>query len=305
MIILNKKLIYLIIILIPLTIISFFFKEANFIVSEEESEEINNIKNEDVKVLVKVGTKVENLDIEEYVIGVVAGEMPALFENDALKAQAIASRTYVINHFKKNNSISNTISDQVYITDEEMQEKWHNKFDEYYNKIKNAVQETKGLIMYYNKEPIKAYYYAMSNGYTESSLNVFNEQNDYLNIVKSPFDEDNEHRITISLSNFCQKLEITCNNIEIKDIKKDNSNRIANITINNKKFTGIEVRKKLSLRSTDFEITTDKENAYIKTKGYGHGVGMSQHGANNMAKLGYSYEEILKYYYQNVEINSI
>lgn len=244
----------------------------------------------------------ENIDLEEYVIGVVAGEMPALFENEALKAQAIASRTYVINHLKNNTSISGTINDQVYLTKEEMKTKWGENYEKYYEKIKKDVEDTKGLIMYYNNEPIKAYYYSMSNGYTESSLNVFNEQNDYLNIIESPFDEDNSYDQVFQKDIFCQKLDITCNSIELSEIKKDESNRIKSITINNKTFTGIEVRQKLSLRSTDFSISEDNDIVKITTKGYGHGVGMSQHGANNMAKQGYKYEKILKYYYQNIEI---
>lgn len=293
----NNKLIFLVLLLLPITIFSFFKKETNFI------PENNNSSDNQVKLT--INTDSYDLNLEEYVIGVVAGEMPALFENEALKAQAIASRTYAINHLKTNESISNTISDQVYLTEEQMKEKWQDKYEEYYNKIKKAVNDTQGLIMLYNNEPIKAYYYSMSNGYTESSLNVFNESREYLNIVESPFDEDNSHTITISKETFCTNLKIDCTNITIDNIIRDKSNRIAKITINNQEFAGVEVRKKLNLRSTDFTINQINNNMEITTKGYGHGVGMSQYGANNMAKQGYTYEEILKYYYQNIEINSI
>lgn len=293
----NNKLIFLVLLLLPITIFSFFKKETNFI------NENNNSSNNQVKLTINDDSY--DLNLEEYVIGVVAGEMPALFENEALKAQAVASRTYAINHLKTNESISTTISDQVYLTEEQMKEKWQDKYEEYYNKIKKAVNDTQGLIMLYNNEPIKAYYYSMSNGYTESSLNVFNEVRDYLKIVESPFDEDNSYTITISKETFCTNLNIDCTNITIANIVRDKSNRIAKITINNKEFTGVEVRKKLNLRSTDFTINQINNNIEITTKGYGHGVGMSQYGANNMAKQGYTYEEILKYYYQNIEINSI
>ncbi len=294
----NKKLLVITVLLIPITIISFFFKETNFYVEKSASPE-------PIYVPVEINDEIKNIELEEYITGVVAGEMPALFEEDALRAQAIASRTYAINHLKRNTSISNTISDQVYITKEQMQQKWLDKFDTYYNKIKDSVLDTKGKIMLYNNEPIKAYYYSMSNGYTESSLNVFNEQNDYLNIIPSPYDVDNENVINISKQEFCTSLSITCSKISISNIQKDQSNRVSTITINNKEFTGIEIRKKLSLRSTDFNIVDKDDYLEITTKGYGHGVGMSQHGANNMAKLGFNYEEILKYYYQNVEISSI
>lgn len=263
----------------------------------------HNVDN--IKVTVKTKENTINIELEEYIIGVVAGEMPALFELEALKAQAIASRTYLINHLQNNKTITDTIDDQVYINKEDMQIKWQDKYDEYYNKISKAVNLTKGLIMYYKNEPIKAYYFSRSNGYTESSLNVFNEQKEYLNIVESPFDEDNSHTMTISKTELCEKLNISCNSISINNIIKDKSNRISKITINNKEFTGIEIRQKLSLRSTDFTFNVLDNNIEIITKGYGHGVGMSQYGANSMAKEGYTYEEILKYYYQNIKIDSI
>lgn len=282
-----------------MTIISFFFKETNFIM-EEPKQSV-----EQTMIQVKSKESTISLELEEYIIGVVAGEMPALFEEEALKAQAIASRTYAINHFQTKTTISNTTDDQVYLNKEEMQERWKDNYEKYYQKIKNAVDATKGLIMYYENEPIKAYYYAMSNGYTESSLNVFNEDKDYLTVVASPFDENNENVISMPKEEFCKKLNIECQEINISAIKKDESNRVAQININNKTYTGVEVRKKLSLRSTDFTITNKEEEMEITTRGYGHGVGMSQYGANNMAKEGYTYEEILKYYYQNIEIDSI
>ena len=293
----NKKLIYFLVVLIPISIISFLFKETNFIMQKN--------KQPVDKITVNLGLEEIKIDIEEYVIGVVAGEMPALFEEEALKAQAIASRTYLINHLLTNDSISNTTDDQVYLTKEEMQSKWEDSYETYYEKIKQAVQSTEGLIMYYNDEPIKAYYFSTSNGYTESSLNVFNEQKDYLTIIESPFDEDNSYTISLTKQEFCTNLNITCNEISISNIVKDNSNRVSKITINNQEYTGIQIRKLLSLRSTDFTINIKDTTIEITTKGYGHGVGMSQYGANNMAKLGYTYEEILKYYYQDIEINSI
>ena len=295
----NKKLIYTLVILIPITVISFFFKETNFIMQK------NKQSVDKYQVNIDTTDKLLTVELEEYIIGVVAGEMPASFSEEALKAQAIASRTYLINHLQSNNSISNTTDDQVYLTKEEMKEKWKDDYDKYYNKIKEAVTATKGLIMYYNNEPIKAYYFSTSNGYTASSISVFNEQRDYLNSVESPFDQDNSNTIEISKQDFCNKLDISCNQISITNIIKDNSNRVSKITINNKEFKGTQVRKLLSLRSTDFTFNIKETTIEIITKGYGHGVGMSQYGANNMAKIGYTYEEILKYYYQDIKIDSI
>ena len=295
----NKKLLYTLVILIPITIISFFFRETNFIMQK------NKQSVDKYQVNVDTTDKLLTVNLEEYIIGVVAGEMPALFHEEALKAQAIASRTYLINHLQNNSTISNTTDDQVYLTKEEMQDKWKEDYDKYYNKIKEAVTATKYLIMYYNNEPIKAYYFSTSNGYTASSMSVFNEQRDYLTSVESPFDQDNSKTIEISKQDFCTKLNIQCNQISITNIAKDNSNRVSKITINNKEYKGTQIRKLLSLRSTDFTINIKDTTIEITTKGYGHGVGMSQYGANNMAKLGYTYEEILKYYYQDIEISSI
>lgn len=295
----NKKLIYTLVILIPITIISFFYKGTNFIMQE------NKQTVDKYQINVETIDKLLTVDIEEYIIGVVAGEMPALFHEEALKAQAIASRTYLINHLQSNKSISNTTDDQVYLTKEEMKEKWGDNYEKYYNKIKEAVTTTKDLIMYYENEPIKAYYFSTSNGYTASSISVFNEQKDYLTSVESPFDQNNSNTIEITKQDFCTKLDISCNQISITNITKDNSNRVSKITINNKEYKGTQIRKLLSLRSTDFTFNIKDTTIEITTKGYGHGVGMSQYGANNMAKLGYTYEEILKYYYQDIKIASI
>ena len=295
MILLNKKLLLIVILLIPITIISFTNRKTNFYLAEKQSYDIN----------IKINNNTITVPLEEYLIGVVAGEMPASFQLEALKAQAIASRTYAYNYILSSKEILPTTDNQVYLTNEELQNKWQSRYTEYYNKIKKAVEETKGEIITYNDKPIKAYYFSMTNGYTESSLNVFNEENEYLEITKSEWDSDNSYETIMSKEDFCQKLNISCQNIIIGNIIKDESNRISTLTINNQTFTGIELRKKLSLRSTDITIIEENDNIKITTKGYGHGVGMSQYGANNMAKSGYNYQEILKYYYKNTEINNI
>lgn len=298
----TKKLLLINLLLIPILIYSYIYSLNN---EEQAIISINSIQDKKIYINVKKNNKILKVELEEYIIGVVAGEMPALFNIEALKAQAVASRTYVISKINNSNIIESTTDDQVYLTKEEMQTKWQENYQEYYDKIASSVKNTKNQIMYYNNIPIKAYYYSSSNGYTESSLNVFKEDNAYLKIVSSPFEEVTPVTTTISLSTFCQKLSISCNELKIENTIKDSSNRIQSITINNQEFTGIEVRKKLSLRSTDFEIKKENNNILISTKGYGHGVGMSQYGANAMATLGYNYKEILKYYYQNIEISSI
>ena len=295
----NKKLLITTILLTIIYIIS-INKDTNFIMPQNKV-----IDNEIYYVDIDYKNKHVKLSLEDYVIGVVAAEMPASFEIEALKAQGIAARTYLINNVSMNKTIKTDTNFQVYIDKNEMKNKWKDKYDYYYNKIKEAVLSTKGKILTYNNQPIKAFYYSMSNGYTESSINVFNEYYDYLTIKESKWEQDNIQTKTINRSDFCNLLSINCNNINISNIKLDESNRVETITINDKKFSGIEVRQKLSLRSTDFTIDINEDNINITTKGYGHGVGMSQYGANSMAKEGYKYDEIVKYYYQNIEISNM
>lgn len=295
----NKKLLITTILLTIIYIIS-INKDTNFIMPQNKV-----IDNEIYYVDIDYKNKHVKLSLEDYVIGVVAAEMPASFEIEALKAQGIAARTYLINNVSMNKTIKTDTNFQVYIDKNEMKNKWKDKYDYYYNKIKEAVLSTKGKILTYNNQPIKAFYYSMSNGYTESSINVFNEYYDYLTIKESKWEQDNIQTKTINRSDFCNLLSINCNNINISNIKLDESNRVETITINDKKFSGIEVRQKLNLRSTDFTIDINEDNINITTKGYGHGVGMSQYGANNMAKEGYKYDEIVKYYYQNIEISNM
>ncbi len=297
----NRYLLILILILSIIAISSFWIEKTTFF---DNSEDMNIIiKNKDTD-------EEKEINLEEYVIGVIAGEMPASFDEEALKAQAIAARSYAINKINTSTTSYDVLTDitnQVYITIEQMQEKWGNDFNYYYEKIKNAVDATKGLVMTYDGEVISAYYFSMSNGYTEDVAAVFGGEKDYLVSVESSWDKNVKNftvLTTISKKEFCTKLNIECNNIVINKIKRSDTNHVETILINNKEFKGTEIRSLLGLRSTDFTIEIDND-IKITTNGYGHGVGMSQYGANEMAKLGYTYDEILKYYYKNIEIEKI
>lgn len=288
-----KKLILIILFLLPISICSFLLKKKAVFFSE---------KTKHNTVIINVKEKNLYLDLENYVIGVVAGEMPALFQDEALKAQAVAARSYVLSKEKDGNYVvSASTSDQVFLTSYEMKEKWQNDYDEYYNKILNAVKKTTGEVLTKDNKILKAFYFSMSNGYTENSKDVFGE--DLTQSVESPFE--------ISLSNFeivkefskselLEKLGVDNLNIENQQISE--TKHTSSIIIGGKKFSGIEVRKLLNLRSTDFEIKQVGENFNIITRGYGHGVGMSQYGANELAKSGKSYKEILAYYYKNTKL---
>lgn len=284
----NKTKLYLIIIvivLIPIAVIS-FKKETNF--SMEEEKIINDNK--------------EPQNLNDYIYHVVAAEMPMLFNEEAIKAQIVAVRTYTLNSLEENKKIKKDA--QAYMTDEELKQRWQTHYDEYSKKLSDLVNSN-NEIMTYNNSPIKAFYFSMSNGYTTSSLAVFNEEYDYIKVVESPLERNiNNFEVTIELSTeeFSKKLNITPP-IIINEIRKDSTNRVEEIKINNKTFKGTEFRKILNLRSTDFVIELGN-TAKITTKGYGHGVGMSQYGANELAKLGYNYKEILNYYYKDIKIEN-
>lgn len=313
----NKLLVFVVLFLLPITIISFLVKskkeeiekEKQLISNFEIIESDNKTLNSDIKINVLVNNEKTELNLEEYIIGVLAGEMPASFESEALKAQAVAARTYAmykINNTKEEYDVIDTINDQVYLTKEEMQTKWEDSFNEYYNKLYNAVSETQNLVLKQNGNIIKAFFFSMSNGYTEDSITVFSEGN--INGVESKWDnetlENFEVTTLFTTTTLQEKLGIS-DNINMEIISRSETNRVTKVKVNDKEYTGIEFRKLLTLRSTDFYLEKTNEGYNITTKGNGHGVGMSQYGANGMAKEGYDYQEILKYYYNDIEITSL
>lgn len=294
----NKMLLFIIVILSIVALLS----------SQKETTFFNN----DISIKVKDDEEDEISDIllEEYVIGVVAGEMPASFNEEALKAQAIAARSFAVNKINSSKKDYDVLKDkrsQVYITEAEMKDKWKDSFSKYYEKIKKAVMDTKGQVMKYNDEVISAYYFAMSNGMTEDVSLVFGNSKEYLKSVNSEWDKNIKNfEVTkvFSKEKFKKLLGIKDKEIIIGEIEYSKTNRVNSITVNNKKYKGTEFRKLLNLRSTDFDIVNGPEIT-ITTRGYGHGVGMSQYGANEMAKKGYKYDDILKYYYQDIVIEQI
>lgn len=277
--------------------------------SKKETTYFNNAKKEEVKEEIKLALKdtstgeIKNIELEDYIVGVVAGEMPASFNEEALKAQAIAARTYAMYKMKNSNGTYDLVTDktnQVYITEDKMKSLWQENFDYYFEKIKKAVYDTKDLIMTYNGDIILSLYFARSNGKTEDAIAVFGSNEEYLKSVESP-EENLTSEVTISKDKFCNKLNISCDAINISNVLKSSSGRINSLNINGKTFKGTEIRTLFDLKSTDFDISIGSEIKFV-TKGYGHGVGMSQYGANKLAQNGKNYEEILKHYYQNINI---
>ena len=242
-----------------------------------------------------------NLNMTDYLIGVVSSEMPASFNLEALKAQSVLARTYALKAKQTGKKLTDTVSTQSYIDIDQMKNKWENSFNTYYNKIKNAVENTNGEYLNYNGNYIEALYHSTNNGKTESSLDVFGNYYPYLISVSSEYDKNASsylRTISMPLDTISNKLGLSLNNDSVISILSyTDGGNIKEININGNNFSGKKVRELLGLRSADFDISISDNNANITTRGYGHGVGMSQYGANGMANAGYSYKDILSHYY--------
>ena len=259
---------------------------------------IKNETNKDDTVTVSTQTGDIQLSIEEYIIGVVAAEMPASFELEALKAQAVASRTFV---YSRNLKVDDTVNSQVYQNNEKLKEKWKDKYDEYINKVKKAVYETKGQVIVYKGEIIHAFFFSSSNGSTNNSEDYWSASYPYLVSVSSPYEEKKNERVKeISINDMNQIFDMEVKNIEILELYENGY--VKKVKVNSKTYTGKEIRELCQLASSSFNVEKKGDSFVFQTSGYGHGVGMSQHGAQGMAKEGYDYIEIIQHYYKDVEI---
>lgn len=254
-------------------------------------------------------SQVIQVPLEEYIVGVVGAEVPALFHTEALKAQAIASRTYTMNKSSRGETLVASSANQNYKTKQQLQTMWGSSFDTYYSKIKNVVEQTKGKVLTVNGKYIDALYFSTSNGKTEAPIYVWGNSYSYLKSVDSPWDvgiSSYSYTKVMTLSEVSSKLGVNLTSMsQINVISKTTGNRINKISFCGKEFTGVKIRELLGLRSTDFEISINGSNITFVTKGYGHGVGMSQYGANEYAKKGATYDKILKHYYTGISITNI
>lgn len=263
----------------------------------------NNTTNSSVsKITVyRSNGSVINLNMTDYLIGVVSSEMPASFNLEALKAQSVLARTYALKAKQTGKKLTDTVNTQSYIDIDQMKNKWGNSFNTYYNKIKNAVENTNGEYLSYNGNYIEALYHSTNNGKTESSLDVFGNYYPYLISVSSEYDKNASsylRTISMPLDTISNKLGLSLNNDSVINILSyTDGGNIKEININGNNFSGKKIREQLGLRSADFDISISDNNANITTRGYGHGVGMSQYGANGMANAGYGYKDILSHYY--------
>ena len=273
-------------------------------VEEDVKEEITEDVKEELITVYRTNGDVINIGLTEYLVGVVAGEMPASFPMEALKAQAVVARTYTMKSLQIGRKLTDSTSTQVYKDNNQLRNLWGKDYDRYYQRIYDAVTSTDNICVYYNGNYIDAVYHSTSNGYTEDAVNVWGNSIPYLQTVASTWDQNVSSYLKIITKEESDIISILgLDNLdEIQILERNNSGRVEKVQIGNKIFSGVELRNMLGLRSTDFEIIKDNNIITITTKGYGHGVGMSQYGAKGMAEQGYSYREILNHYYTNVNI---
>ena len=248
----------------------------------------------------------QEIEFERYLVGVVAAEMPALFELDALRAQAIAARTYAMRILEHEDFISDTVTHQVFLDEDQLKVRWGDAFELYFGIIEEAVKSTQGIVLIYDGELITPMFFAMSSGATENSEDVFSTARPYLRSVESRgYDDHDNFAVEVGfaiedLRVAFEDAEITTENIII--LQTSEGGNVSQIQIGNEIFSGRDVREILGLYSAAFRIDTVEGGIIFTTYGNGHGVGMSQRGANVMAQNGFDYTEILQHYYQNVTL---
>ncbi|EOV9526551.1 stage II sporulation protein D [Bacillus cytotoxicus] len=258
---------------------------------------------------------VEQLPLEEYVKGVVASEMNASFELEALKAQALAARTFIVQRMlsgakKQNADVTDTVNDQVYKSKEELKKIWGKDYEKNLKKVEEAVSKTAGQVLTYEGSPITASFFSTSNGRTENAADYWGNDYPYLKSVDSPWDQASPKftsEQTFTVADFQKRLGVKIlENGKVGNIQeRTEGKRVKGVEFQGKVLTGKEVRTKLGLRSSDFTWKQQGNHIVVTTKGYGHGVGMSQYGANGMAKEGKEYTEIVAHYYKGIEIKTL
>jgi len=284
------------------------------------------LKDNRIKVYFHLAKKVEQVDFEEYVKGVVAAEMPASYHIEALKAQAVAARTYAYNKIisggrdiPEHNGAdicTDSAHCEAWISKDEALAKWPgSKANSYWERVSWAVRSTAGEMVYYDNEIANPVFHANSGGETENSEDAWNGVVvPYLRAVQSPGEENSSSyssQVEILIGDFIQKLKKfnADFNVDpkkvyqsIKIIDYTGGGRVKDISIGNKTFKGTDIRTIFNLKSTNFTVETKEGKIIFKVKGFGHGVGLSQCGADALAQKGYSYKDILSYYYKGVKV---
>ncbi|GAE36836.1 stage II sporulation protein D [Halalkalibacter akibai] len=312
-----------VILVIPTMLVLFSTFEQEVSISQNQSEitvpSIDYDPSEDIAVAVFRTSldSVETVPLEEYVMGVVSSEMPVAFELEALKAQAVAARTFILKLMLSPNTTkvpqgaiaTDTVTHQVYRNMPELRELWGNDYEGRISKVMEAVLSTKGEILTYDGEPITASFFSTSNGYTENSEDYWKEEISYLRSVESPWDGVSPRfngKKEVSIEEFEKKLSVSLPSDGTVGtiVERTKGGRVAKVNINGVELSGRDIRELLDLDSSDFSWQRIGGTVVFETRGLGHGIGMSQYGAEGMAKEGSTYEDILNHYYHGTTIDT-
>lgn len=291
--------------------------------SESTNIEYNYNKYGTIKLLHHDTGETEEVGLDEYLYHVVSAEMPVDYDIEALKAQAVVARTYTIYKINNKKHDNADICDdsnccQAWVSKEVRFSRWEEgKQEENWKKIQDCVDSTKGQIITYNNEPINAFFHSNSGGKTEMPINVWGGSGyPYLQVVETSGEDGYKQYsseaeflyddILNKLKEKYQDIQIDFNNDDdVKILEYTDSRRVKTMKFGNYEIAGTEVRSIFGLRSTNFEITKQDGKIKFIVKGYGHGVGMSQTGADSLAKQGYGYQDIIKHFYTGVEIKDV
>ena len=282
-------------------------KHSDVVAQEDKSEEY-------ISVMLSETGEINGVDIREYIIGCIAAEMPASYHTEALKAQAVACYTYALRNKKMSGDKEADITDnpdlhQGYIGQKERKEKWGDKYEEYERKIAGAADDVMGYYMTYEEKIILAVYHSNSAGRTQSAENIWGSEIPYLSAVESPGDKLAPDFIEEKI--FTEKEFRKCAEklgVKLTDepsdwvgkITRDDGGYVKTVVLGDEEISASAFRKEYDLRSPCFYIDYDGKFSVL-CRGYGHGVGMSQYGADYMARQGFGWQEILRHYYTGVE----
>lgn len=277
-----------------------------------------------IKVWFEDTGELKDMLLEEYLLGVVSAEVPASYSMEAIKAQAVAARTYSLYSISHGGCNTNPNADictsssccQAYRTESQLRERWGDEYAYYRSCMEKALMDTAGEVLLYNNKPIDAMYHASSGGYTENSENVYANEIPYLRSVESPHEVGSRltGERTYSLEEFVSAAngakpdaDLTVESLseQVKVLSNYPSGRVERMQLGDVEITGKQARKIFSLDSALFTLEITDSKVIFHTKGFGHGVGMSQSGANGMALNGADYKTILLHYYTGVTLGVI
>ena len=276
----------------------------------------------DVTLTIQDGDTTEQMTLERYLTGVVRGEMPASFEMEALRAQAAAERSYVYYQLAAGRKDAHPDADfctdhtccSAYLSETAAREKWGGDFAPWNTRVEQAVSDTDGQVVLYNGRPILAVFHSSSAGRTAAAGDVWSGDLPYLVSVDSPEGEETvpNYYSAASFSAAEAKSLLAKAHPELTlsggpdrwfgAVERDDSGRVRTVEVCGTALRGVELRRIFALRSACFTIDASADKVTFRVTGYGHGVGMSQYGANELARQGKTWQEILTWYYADVTV---